>query len=105
MGLIFGNNGDMYNSFDGMTFHNGPDGESDDIIHSGGMAFGNEGIRYDTDSMSFFGNKNISKNGDIYFCDGNSYSHIGNMLFGPDGKIWGGNMTDCDIRDIIEDDN
>lgn len=100
MGVIFGNDGNACSKIGDVTFQNRAGGNIDSIEHIGKSAFSRKGTRHDQGDVSF-GNSIITKSGDVYFCNGNSYQKCGDVLFGPNGKSWSGPMTDTDIRDII----
>lgn len=102
--MIFGNNGDSYSKAGNTTFKSGKNPGS--VFHSGDMAFGSDGsFRSDAGDMSFGSGGTISKAGNTYFKNGKTYTRSGNMLFGPDGKSWSGDLDDQSIRDIISGDD
>lgn len=101
MGIIFGSDGDKYNKQGGYTFYSGANGQTDNIYHADETTYGNNGKMFNTGGRSSFGDGNIYQSGNMYESNGQKYYRSGNVLFGPNGQRWHGDMDDGDIRDII----
>lgn len=91
MSLITGPNGNTFTTVGNSMFKDGKHMGSS----IGNSAFGPHGQ-----------NMFITKSGNQYFVNGKMYTLSGNILFGPNGKMWSGTgMSDSDVRNIIMADN
>ncbi len=105
MGLFFGE-GNIFSKSGNNTYISGKD--TDTMVGSGNMTFDKRGNTMFSpgDTISFTNKgKAITQSGNSFFCNGKTYLRSGNMLFGPEGKTWNGNMGDDDVKNIIFHDN
>lgn len=105
MGLFFGE-GNIFSKSGKNIFISGKD--ADVLTNSNGMTLDNKGnTMFSSESTASFTNtgKTITQSGNSFYCDGKTYLRSGNMLFGPGGKTWNGNMSDNDVKNIIFHDN
>ena len=104
MGFFFGE-GNIFNRSGNNTFISGKD--TDIITSSGNMTFNQKGntMTNSGKAMSFTNKGTITQSGNSFYCNGKTYLRSGNMLFGPEGKTWNGNMGDNDVKNIIFHDN
>lgn len=108
MGSIFGNDGSSIFHVGNTTFSNDRTG-TDATTRSGNTLFSQDGdSMYDMGDTAFMNNgDSIQKVGDAYFCNGTTYTKVGNALFSSDGRQWSGigGLSDSDIKNIIFNDN
>ena len=105
MSTILGSIGERFHREGSHTFYDGADGNHDHLIHLGSTSYGEDARLYTSGGVSYYRNGQIFGTGNSYESNGRRYTKVGNILYGPDGKRWYGDLGGEDIRDIISHEN